>query len=89
MLRNKWLVNYYSFLNCVNNKRPEYDWLVRAWFNDFYSDMFSLDFDCLFQPLLSFLNFVIANLLVIGFRVLQFRGNHASNFKSALRYMIG
>ena len=61
----------------------EYDWLVTAWFNDFYSDMFSLDFDCVFSTVIfkSFLNFVSSNLLVIGFHVVQFGGNHASNFK--------
>ena len=60
----------------------------------FYSDMFSLNFDCLLSTInsKSFLNFVIDILqllvMVIGLSVIQFKGIEANNFKSVLHYTL-
>ena len=71
------------------------------WSSDFYSDIFSLDFDSLFNTIdleslgskesISYVNKyskteILAfchwhNQLVIGLRVVQFRGNQVRNFK--------
>ena len=58
--------------------------------NDFYSGMFSFDFDRVFSTanLESFSHFVIGTIyLVIGLRVEQFMGNCARNFKSLARLL--
>ena len=58
------------------------------WFNDCYSDMFSVDFESLFPTvdLKSFSHFVIDTIIIItGNRIschTILGGNHARNFKS-------
>ena len=59
------------------------------WFNDFYSDMFSLNFDstCSIVELKRSWHFVIDTIniiIIIGLRVVKFRGN----FKSAPCYAL-
>ena len=72
-----------SYVSLVERCRLKTNMDEINWFNDFYSDMFSLDFDSLFSTvdLQSFSHFVIDNQLVIGLRVVQ--------FKSAMCYAFG
>ena len=52
------------------------------WFNDFYSDIFSLDFASLFSTI-EWKSFSHFNLIrQFGLHVKQFRGKYACNFKS-------
>ena len=61
------------------------------WSNDFYSDMFSLDFDCFFQPLTYKVSCILLwTQLIIGNRTScrTIQGNRARNFKPDFKFQI-